>query len=55
MKVTVGFTSELNPDLVSKGIMWWLGTNYSHVFFILGAGVSSVQCEHNGCVCEEQR
>lgn len=36
MKVKVGFTSENKPDFVSKTIMWFLKTNYSHVFFILG-------------------
>lgn len=53
MKIKVGFTAELEPDLVSKGIMWWLGTNYSHVFFILnehiyhcdGEGVNRIKLE----------
>ena len=36
MKIKIGFTREIKPDLVSKGIMFYLGTDYSHVFFILG-------------------
>lgn len=35
MKLKVGFTKEIKPDFVSKCIMRVLGTNYSHVFFIL--------------------
>ncbi len=35
MKIKVAFTKEINPDFVSNCIMKFLGTNYSHVFFIL--------------------
>lgn len=50
MKVKIAFTREAEPDLVSKGIMKYMGTNYSHVFFILndiiyhavGEGVTAV-------------
>lgn len=33
--VKVAFTKEKEPDFVSKMIMKFMGTNYSHVFFIL--------------------
>lgn len=50
MKIKIAFTRETEPDLVSKGIMKFMGTNYSHVFFVLddiiyhavGEGVTSV-------------
>jgi hypothetical protein len=49
-KVTVAFTREINPDFVSKRIMDFLKTDYSHVFFIhngtifhaVGEGVTEV-------------
>ena len=35
MKLKIAFTREYKPDLVSKGIMLFLGTDYSHTFFVL--------------------
>lgn len=34
MKIKVAFTKEKNPDFISASIMKFLGTDYSHVFFI---------------------
>lgn len=39
MLVEVCFTAERKPDLVSKLIMQFMGTNYSHVLFKVGGEV----------------
>lgn len=52
-KVEIAFTRELKPDFVSKEIMKFLKTDYSHVFFIhngiifhaVGKGVSIVSLD----------
>lgn len=32
--IKVAFTQEINPDWISKTIMWFLETNYSHVMIL---------------------
>ena len=54
MKISVGFTAELKPDFISRSIMKFLKTDYSHVFLIHdgiiyhsdGRGVNKIHLEY---------